>query len=384
PQTKRLSRAEYEKQQRDLQKQISATEKMISENDQSVLAQNRDIELRKDEIGKRRALLVSMQREIEAIRDEEDSLSQTIVSLGEEYKVKQEKFSKAVKHAFKWRSGYDEWMFVLSANDLMTGVRRMRYIREYTEWRKQEAFLLEQQRQQTDSVKQQLARTRADREKLRGALEKERQVLANKQRVQEEAVAKLQKRNRELKGELASAQKQQREIQKKIQQLIEEERKKAAEAASKSKKKTGGKKEPSSAYYTPSEVAQLTGSFKQNKGKMPYPLDANFAFLSHYSANGNYSINLSTAVGAHACAIFEGTVVRVARSSEDYTIILSHGDYMSVYSNLSAANVKEGQKVKMRQHIGTVKADIDNRRAQLMFWIYGKNDAENPELWLRK
>lgn len=390
PAPKKMSRAEYEKQQRDLQKQIAATEKMISENDQSVLAQNRDIELRKDEIGKRRALLVSMQHEIEAIRDEEDSLARTIVRLTEEFHGKQEKFVNAVKHSFKWRSGYDEWMFVLSAEDMMTGLRRMRYLRQYGEWRKQEAAVLEQKRIDTESVKERLSQTRADREKLMGSLERERQTLASKQRQQESAVENLKKRNKELQGELAMAQKKQREIQKKIQQLIDEERRKAEEARKNGGSKDSGtdggsgKKESSLIYYSPAEVAQLTGSFRQNKGKMPYPLDANYAFLSHYTADGNYSINLSTSVGAHACAIFEGTVIRVARSSEDYTVIISHGEYMSVYSNLSSALVKEGEKIKMRQSIGVVKSDIDNLRAQLMFWIYGKNDAENPEAWLKK
>lgn len=399
--SKKLSRAEYEKQQRDLQKQIAATEKMISDNDQSVMAQNRDIALRKDEIGKRRALLISMQHEIESIREEEDSLAKAIVQLTNDYHGKQEKFTAAVKHIFKWRSGYDEWMFVLSADDLLTGVRRMRYLSQYSQWRKKEALELEQQRLATESVKQRLSLVRADREALMGSLERERQTLSNKQRIQEEAVASLKKRNKELKGELEKAQKKQREVQRMIQQLIEEERRKAEaarrEEEERRKKTAGGtvgssasgnsgagSKEPALTYYSPAEVAQLTGSFRQNKGKMPYPLDSNYAFLSHYTADGNYSINLSTAVGAHACAIFEGTVIRVARSSEDYTIIISHGEYMTVYSNLSAVHVKEGEKVKMRQSVGIVKPDLDGRRAQLMFWIYGKSDAENPEAWLKK
>lgn len=384
---KRLSRAEYEKQQRDLQKQIAATEKMISENDQSVVAQNRDIQLRKDEIGKRQALMRAMELEIEVIREEEDSLTRVIKRLTHDYQGKQEKFTAAVKHIFKWRSGYDAWMFVISADDFITSLRRARYLGEYSAWRKRQAVELEQQRLATESVRQRLELTRSEREELKGSLEKERQNLAAKQKLQEEAVAKLKKRNKELKGELASAQKKQREIQKMIQQLIEEERKKAEAARKKAGdggKESGSSKDPALTYYSPAEVAQLTGSFRQNKGKMPYPVDSNYAFLSHYTADGNYSINLSTSVGAHACAVFEGTVSRVVRSSEDYTIIITHGEYMSVYSNLSAAHVKEGEKVKMRQSIGVVKADIDNRRAQLMFWIYGKNDAENPESWLKK
>ena len=76
--------------------------------------------------------------------------------------------------------------------------------------------------------------------------------------------------------------------------------------------------------------------------------------------------------------------MRCSRSSDDYTVIISHGDYMSVYSNLSSVSVKEGTKVKMRQAIGKIKSDIDGKRGELMFWIYGKSDAENPEAWLKR
>lgn len=396
---KNLSRAEYERQQKDLQKQIAATEKMIANNDQSVISQSRDIKLREDEIGKRRALLVAMHKEIEAIQEEEDSLHRLIGQLTRDYEGKQVKYAAAVRHLFKWRSGYDEWMFVLSADDMVSGLRRLRYLRQYSAWREKEAHELETQRLATESAKQRLALTRADRQEVMGHLESERQKLSQKQRVQEQALATLQKRNKELKSELAIAQKKQREIQNMIQQLIAEERRKAEEARKKaeaSSKKgggsgsgnaasstTSGKKNPELA-YSPSVVDELTGSFRQNKGKMPYPVDSNFAFLSHYTQDGNYSITLSTTVGAQACAIFEGTVVRTERSSEDWTVIISHGEYMSVYSNLSACHVKEGQKVKMRQSIGRVKDDVDGHRAELMFWIYGKSEAENPEAWLKR
>ncbi|MBQ0056920.1 MAG: peptidoglycan DD-metalloendopeptidase family protein [Bacteroidales bacterium] len=374
---KKLSRAEYEKQQRDLQKQIAATEQMISDNDKSVLSQSRDIKLREDEIAKRRALLVSMTLEIESIKAEEDSLGQEIARLKSEYKGKQDKYAAAVQHIYKWRSGYDEWLFILSANDMMEGLRRMRYLRQYGSWREQEAHQLAHQRQVTESVQEKLALTRIEREQLLTGLQKERDILANKQKQQEQALANLKKRQKELKSALAADKKKQAEIQRQITKLIEEERR-ASQG-----KSSGGKTGTSASHSSPEDI-QLTGSFKQNKGKMPFPVDSNFSILSHYTRDGNYSITISTAVGAHACAVFEGTVKKVVRTSEDWTILINHGEYTSVYSGLSLCHVKEGDKVKMRQSIGVIKTDVDGKRAEMMFWIYGKNDAENPELWLKK
>ena len=383
---RKMSRSEYEQQQRELQQQIAATEQMISDNDKSVLSQSRDIKLREDEIGKRKALLESMQQEIESIRQDEDSLQHAIARLKMQYQGKQEKYAAAVRHLYRWRSGCDEWLFVLSASDVLEGMRRVRYLRQYSQWREREAHSLKRQRLATESVQEKLRLVRQQREEVYNNLQKERDVLARKQAKQEASLKKLKSKQRELKNALARDQKKQKEIQKMITKLIAEERKKAqGQSGRKTDQKTSkpGQK-TGSPIYTPAEIAQLTGSFRQNKGKMPYPVDSPFSILTHYTKDGNYSITLSSTIGAHACAIFEGTVQRVVKSSEDYTVIICHGDYMSVYSNLSACHVNEGDKVKMRQSIGKVKADVDGHCVELMFWIFGKTEAENPELWLKK
>lgn len=424
---KSLSRAEYEKQQKDLQKQIAATEKMISDNNQSVKAQSRDIKLREEEIGKRRALLVAMHKEIDAINEEEDSLKKVIVDLQASFNAKKVKYGQAMRHMYKNRSGLEELTFVLASNSLSESVRRLRYLQQYSEWRKEEAEALEEQRVATEAAKEYLVKTREERQEVLTNIDNERAALTQKQHQQEVALASLKQKGKELQAELERDQKQQAEIQRKIQQMIEEERRKAEEARRKAEEaerkkaeaaakksaqqkssstgntsgKTASSTTSSSSSTTasrsssnpsssnPSSVnssSNLTGSFRQNKGKLPYPVDSNFAFLRHYKEknDGNVSISLSTSVGANACAIFEGTVLRCSRSSDDYTVIVSHGDYMSVYSNLSSVNVSQGQKVKARQAIGKIKSDVDGRRGELMFWIYGKSDAENPEAWLRR
>ena len=411
-----LSRSEYEKQQKDLQKRISETEKMISDNDKSVISQSRDIKLREQEIVHREALLDAMNKEIEAIAYEEDSLQLVIKDLQDSYEAKKEKYGLAMRHLYRTRSGYDELMFILSSSSMFESLRRMRYLRQYSDWRKQEAIELEKQRVATAKAKDDLSKTREDRQIVLSNIRNERESLTKKKQKQEQALADLKKKSRELHAELEKDQKQHAEVQRKIQQMIDEERRKAAEeerkrqeeerrkkeaearkkqAAANDKAKSAGTtaktqsqtaKPKSQTAPAPSSNTALTGSFRSNKGKLPYPVDTGFAFLRHYKEknDGNVSISLSTPVGANACAVFEGVVLRCSRSSDDYTVIIKHGDYMSVYSNLSSVSVKEGQKVKIRQAIGKIKQDVNGRRGELMFWIYGKTDAENPELWLKR
>ena len=411
-----LSRSEYEKQQKDLQKRISETEKMISDNDKSVISQSRDIKLREQEIVHREALLDAMNKEIEAIAYEEDSLQLVIKDLQDSYEAKKEKYGLAMRHLYRTRSGYDELMFILSSSSMFESLRRMRYLRQYSDWRKQEAIELEKQREATAKAKDNLVKTREDRQVVLANIKNERELLTKKKQKQELALADLKRKSRELHAELEKDQKQHAEVQRKIQQMIDEERRKAAEeerkrqeeerrkkeaearkkqAAANDKAKSAGTtaktqsqtaKPKSQTAPAPSSNTALTGSFRSNKGKLPYPVDTGFAFLRHYKEknDGNVSISLSTPVGANACAVFEGVVLRCSRSSDDYTVIIKHGDYMSVYSNLSSVSVKERQKVKIRQAIGKIKQDVNGRRGELMFWIYGKTDAENPELWLKR
>lgn len=420
-----MSRQAYEKQQRDLQRQIKDTEKLISNNNSSLKSQNRDIQIRADEIRKRQALINSKHREIESIVAEEDSLKREISNLEKQYNATQKKYAAAMRHLYKWRSGYDELLFVVSAKDLLEGLRRVRYLRRYGEWRKNQAELLEQQRNATHEAKQLLELVRVDHEIILEDLDKERASLAQRQQEQETQIANLQKRNKELQTELDRDRKRMAEVEKTIQRMIEEEIRKAEEARKKAEEEARRKEEAarkareakekgtataskgassgtstskssstasskttthnSATVKKDDAFRRLSGSFAENRGRLPYPLDATFAFVDHYNpSNGNSSIVLSTRVGAHACAIYEGVVQSCFRTSEEWTIIVQHGNYRSVYMNLQNVFVRAGQKVSTRQQLGTLKTEPESNRAEIRFWIYQNATAVNPERWLKR
>ena len=334
-----------------------------------------------------------------------------------------------MRHLYKWRSGYDELLFVVSAKDLLEGLRRVRYLRRYGEWRKSQAELLEQQRNATHEAKQLLELVRVDHEIILEDLDKERASLAQRQQEQETQIANLQKRNKELQTELDRDRKRMAEVEKTIQRMIEEEIRKAEEARKKAEEEARRKEEAarkareakdkgtataskgstsgtstSTSKSTGTTTApsrntthnsatvkkddafrRLSGSFAENRGRLPYPLDATFAFVDHYNPNnGNSSIVLSTRVGAHACAIYEGVVQSCFRTSEEWTIIVQHGNYRSVYMNLQNVFVRAGQKVSTRQQLGTLKTEPESNRAEIRFWIYQNSTAVNPERWLKR
>lgn len=414
----KMSRQAYEKQQKDLQRQIKDTEKLISSNNQSVRSQNRDIQIREDEIRKRQALINSKQQEIQVIMAEEDSLRQELKILEKTHTATKEKYAAAMRHLYTSRRGYSDLTFILSADNLFESIRRVRYLRWYSDWRKTQAQLLEQQRVATEEARAQLEKTRADHEQVVHDVNIERNTLAKKQQEQQAQVADLQKRNKELQGELERDRKQMAEVERTIQRMIEEEirraeeaRKKAEEAARRREEENrrrnqnqqgagktnqqGGQQQGTRQQGSGSstrnnapvdaDYRRLSGSFASNRGRLPYPVDANFAIVSHYnSSSGNSSIVLSTKVGAHACAIYEGVVTTCSQTNEEWTVIIQHGDYRSVYMNLRNVSVRQGQKVSIRQQLGTLKTEPDGNRAELRFWIWQKSAAVNPERWLKR
>ena len=326
-------------------------------------------------------------------------------------------------------SGRKKWHYK-DMNDWTKGRVQINSWWEENEWRKQQAIELQEQRVATEKATDELSKTRELHEQKLASMDQERAALTRKQQEQEAKVADLQKRNKELQVALDQDRKRMAEVEKTIERMIqeeirraeearrkaEEEAKKRAEAEARKKADKQGKNTASNTksntstkssssgstaskssssssasssartYAVDESYKRLTGSFASNKGKMPYPVDATFAFVDHYNTagNGNSSIVISSKVGAHACAIYEGVVQGCFSTSEEWTIIVQHGQYRSVYMNLANVSVKVGQHVNTRQALGTLKTEPDGKRSELRFWIYQNANAVNPERWLKR
>ena len=419
------SRQAYEKQQRELQRQIRENEQLLNSNNQSLRSQNRDIRIREDEIRKRQELIDNQQQEIEALIADEDSLKQDIQNLEKIHQATKEKYAAAMRHMYRWHKGYNEILFVISASDLFESMRRMRYLRNYGDWRKEQARNINLQRDALNAAREELAAARAERELKLQELNNERLALSQKQQQQQAQLAQLERRNRELQGELERDRQRMAEVERNLQKIIEEEVRRAEEARRKAEEEArrkaeaerrareqqaqrggnsgnhsgggntgggsggGGSRPASGGSSTPRQddsYRRLTGSFSSNKGRMPYPVDAGFAFVERYnqSGNGNSSIVLSTRTGAHATAIYDGVVSKCYSSSEEWTVIVEHGEFRSVYMNLRNVSVSVGQKVTTRQQLGTLKTEPGSNRAEIRFWIYRNASPVNPEQWLKR
>jgi septal ring factor EnvC (AmiA/AmiB activator) len=147
---------------------------------------------------------------------------------------------------------------------------------------------------------------------------------------------------------------------------------------------------------TPTDNAstRLAGSFAQNKGRLPYPVNGSYAVVGHFGTQQhsqyvqtvNNGIILQTKNGAEACAIFDGEVNTIMQlPGYNISVIVRHGTYFSVYNNLSKVYVKQGQQIKMHDRIGLIYSDPENgNQTRMDFQIWNSNRKEDPEKWLKR
>ena len=220
-------------------------------------------------------------------------------------------------------------------------------------------------------------------------------------------MAKLKKREGSLQQDIDNKQKQAQKLQKAIDDIIAEEIRKANEdaerkrreeakkAASKDKKTTPAapaKKEKGMA-LTPAEKT-LSTNFVNNKGKLPWPVErGNIAstYGKHTSSVSskvtvtNNGIDIATTEGAKARVVFDGEVTSVTKlTGANTVVIVRHGEYFTVYSNLENVIVKRGEKVKTKQNIGTVHTNKTENKTELHFELLKEQNRQNPKNWLAR
>lgn len=356
---------------------------------------------------------------METIDRELSKLERQLVRLENDLKDKKKKYEASVQYLYKNRSVQEKLLFILSAKTLSQTYRRMRYVREYADYQRLQGEEILKKQEQVNQKKTELQQVK----KAKASLLKEREVEKEKLEAQEKEkrtlVANLQKKQRGLQNELNKKRKEANQLNARIDRLIAEEiekaRKRAAEEARKeaAARKKAAAKETKSAATSSSEKAttkkaapletytmdkadrELSGSFVSNRGKLPMPITGPYIITSRYgqySVEGlrnvkldNKGIDIQGKPGAQARAIFNGKVAAVFQLNGLFNILIRHGNYISVYCNLSSASVKTGDTVTTRQVLGQVFSDgADNGRTVLHFQLRKEKEKLNPEPWLNR
>lgn len=376
---------ELEKKKKNLQKEISYTNKLLKET-----RKNKDHSLEellnlKSKINARSNLISAMGAEMRLINQQISKNTTDINTLEKELVRLKKEYAKIIYYAFKHRSTYDKLMFVFASKDINQAYKRLKYIQQYTEYRKTQANEIVKTQLYLKEKIAELEKINQEKTALMSLEEQEQQKLALEKAEQENIVEKLQGKEQELKQKLKKKEAAARKLQKAIQRIIEEEIRKAREAAKKNGTTTKG-------FPMTPEAIKLSNSFASNKGKLPWPvaqgvITARFGKHPHPVLKeiiiNNNGIDISTTKGSTARALFGGEVSSVAIiPGEGKVVMIRHGEYLSVYSYLSDVFVKKGDKITTKQELGVLVNDAGKNKTKIHLEIWKGMTKLNPEYWI--
>ncbi len=403
---------DLEKRKKALQEEIRQTSQLILETRKNKTASMSQLKALNKKLSDRMRLINTIQSEINLLNSTITSNSKRIQDLQLDLSRMRETYARLVKRAYMNRNQRSALLLFFSAQNIQQAYKRLYYLKTYTTYRKEQARLIEYSQNELSGKMKVLKTDLNSKQALLGSEEQEKQELSKEKKEQESTLSKLQKKEKTLKKELikkeATKKKLDAEIRKVIEREIARERAavKAREAkaakvkvpASKPKISDPAKpieKKPAAApeiKMTP-ETAALSGKFEANQGKLPWPVDKGaitetFGTHAHPVLRGittyNNGIDIATSKNAPVKAIYDGEVMGVVSipGSGD-AILIKHGEYLTVYSNLGRVTVEKGQKVKTGTVIGNAgENDEGVTEAHLEIWK-GKTKL-NPALWIAR
>tara|TARA_R110002050_G_scaffold290260_1_gene443807 strand:- start:139237 stop:140463 length:1227 start_codon:yes stop_codon:yes gene_type:complete len=377
-------RAVLESKKSRLKSDIEYKNTLLAKNEKERKNTLNQLVLLQDKISKRQELIATINSEVKYLNSEMEKNGELVASMERDIETLKAEYAKMIQFAYRNKSNYDQIMYVFASKDFNQAYKRLRYLQQYSEFRKKQTEDIKRLEGVLLEKNAELLAEKSDKESLLNNEHKERSTLAQEKNQQQEVLANLQSREEELKKEIKEKQKEQQQMQLAIERIIAEEIRLA-------QKKNATKKGEWS--LTP-EAKALANGFTANKGKLPWPVEkgtitAKYGIHSHPVLKSikinNHGVGISTNKGATARAVFEGEISRVIIiPGAGKAVIIRHGDYLTVYGNLKEVYVSAGDKVKVKQIIGEV-ITIDGK-TEIQFEIHKGVAATtmDPSLWLYK
>jgi septal ring factor EnvC (AmiA/AmiB activator) len=307
-------------------------------------------------------------------------------------------YARMIYYAYRTMNGHNKLMFIFSARDFNQAYQRLKYYQQYASYRRQQAERIESTKKAIHAHRQNLEATKIEKITLVQSKQTEKQKLDREKTEKANAVKDLSAKEKQLLAKLKTKQQAAQKLENAIQKLIADDIRASEERAKKkeAKEKKAGipAKTVSKAGvmdYTPREK-ELSTSFSANRGRLPWPCDKGFIsgsfgehahpVLEHVKVKNN-GIDIMTEPGSAVKSVYGGKVSRVMSfSSYNYVVIIRHGEYLTVYSNLDEVSVHDGQDVTTKQPIGKVHANPGDQKSELHFELWHGKVIQNPENWL--
>jgi murein hydrolase activator len=352
----------------------------------------------------------NVNKELRIITDEVYLSTVEINHLQKQLDSFKQQYARSVVYAYKNRSTYNFLNFIFSAKSFNDAVKRVAYLRRYRDYRQQQVANIIETQNAIAARKQQLLGKKKQKDEVLQNQTQQLNILADQRKEKDAVVSKLKSEESKLSKQIASKRKRDNVLKSQIAAIVRREiekakKEEAARIAAENKANaattttttttTSTKKAAASREFKPlnssAKDIALNASFEKNRGGLPWPVD-NGAVIIPFGRSkigqldfDNPGVSIGTpSAGATVKAVFDGEVSAVSNTGDGMMVMIRHGKYFSVYSNLSSANVSKGDAVHTGQPIGRTAQADDGDGGQLDFMIMQEYKNVNPTPWLRR
>ena len=397
------SSAELKRRKEALTREIETLNRSLRQTSSSKRLSLRQIQALNTQIRLREEKINTINSEVRLLNNQISDNTNTVRSLQSQLNQLKKEYAGMVLFAFRNQSSYSKLMFIFASSDFNQAYKRLKYLQQFSTYRKKQAQYIQGTQKDLNVKINELDHNKREKTSLLVDQEKEKQTLGSEKNNQSKVLSSLSVQEKQLKKELTKKQKEtailNRAIQTAIRREIEEETRKAEAAARAAAAKAKAEnKEPapskpiskgSSILSATPESAKMSSDFLENRGRLPWPVASGIiteGFGMHrYGENvttENNGVNIKTSEGAAVRAVFSGEVRRVFNVGSSYVVMIRHGEYFTTYSNLRSVSVTVGQKVSLKQTLGTVITDPSDGTTEVHFEIWKGTNPVNPSSWL--
>jgi len=324
------------------------------------------------QINNRNSLIKSLQDEYNLFDEFTRINSEVLEILREDLAALKEEYGSLMRVSQKSKGNNKMVVFIFSSENLNQAYKRLQYVRQYTQRRKQQMEIIDVISKLIDNNTVRLQQQKEKKTALIQARQRENILLQKEKIEQDESIRQLRNNQAKLMTTLREQESEQEELEKLIAKTLEDQ-------------ENNTKKDLT-------EHKILTDDFKNNKGRLPWPVDRgvvvnSFGVSSHPLLKEvpikNNGIDIVAGTGFKAKAVFPGEVSRIfTLTGGNISVILRHGSFLTLYANLSEVYVRVGQKVDLRQELGQIYTDPGDNKTILKFQVWEENRKQDPQEWL--
>ena len=382
-----------EKRKAEIQQEILDNEKLLQTVKKKEKSAVSVIILQSNKIKLKEKLIHTTEKQTKVLGNDMYINQLKMNKLNRELVILKEDYAKMIVKSYKSRSEQSRAMFLLSSETFLQAYKRAQYMKQYTGYRKMQGEEINSKTNQLLGFNEKLNIQKLAKKKLLAENNKEKLSLEKEKKEQLKLVNSIKKDKKKITSDIKKKQTESRAIDRQIDRLIREAIAEANRKAASENPNAPAGNYSSSRIVLTAEAKILADNFRANKGQLPWPVEKGFVSLGYGEQPHpvyptlvikNSGVEITTEQGSNARAVFGGEVSSViVLSPVNKAVMIQHGDYFTVYQNLSSVSVSKGDKVSIKQNLGKIRTNGDGRTI-LKFTISQNTTYSNPASWLYK